>query len=83
VTVDRLHGPAVQAINEFADGGKIASLSPINQPVRNPAQAQGALPKGNPQGVSKWLLAVYAPDWSAHSISPTKRRKSNPDRGWN
>jgi len=43
-----LHGPAVQAINEFANESKLAFLSPINQPVRNPAQALGALPKGNP-----------------------------------
>jgi hypothetical protein len=38
-------------------------------------------PKSNPQGVIERLLAVHAPNRSAHSIFPTKRRKLNAEWG--
>ncbi len=53
-----LHGPAVQAINEFANESKLAFLSPVDQPVRNPAPTLGPIPKCNLLRDFEGLLAV-------------------------
>jgi hypothetical protein len=43
VTVDCLRGPSIQTIHEFANKGKVAFLSPINQLLDNPAQRQATV----------------------------------------
>ncbi|MET3838577.1 hypothetical protein ABIE49_000655 [Bradyrhizobium sp. OAE829] len=67
MSINHLHGLAIETVGKLPDGGEIALFCLFRQFLRNPAKSKWIAPESNPKGVIERLLPVHTTDRPSHN----------------